>query len=266
MTTKIAISGVLGRMGRTLVEATLARQDCQLSAGTERASNEMVGKTLSSVTGWPSEVVITDRLADADFDVLIDFSTVENTLANLDYCAAHHKKMVIGTTGFSAKQIETITRAGDSTALVFSPNMSIGVNTTFALLAQAAKTLAGKDYDVEILEMHHRYKVDAPSGTALKMGEIIAKNSGLDPQKSKVFCRQGQCGARTNGEIGYQTLRGGDVVGEHTAMFITQGERIEITHKSTSRMTYAKGATQAAVWLANKEYGCFNMQDVLENV
>ncbi len=188
----------------------------------------------------------------------------EVTLQNLAFCAANGKKMVIGTTGLNESQKEELKQAAEKTALVFAPNMSVGVNLCFKLLEIAAKAL-GDDggYDIEVIEAHHRHKVDAPSGTALRMGEVVADALGRDLKTCAVYGRQGQTGARPAKEIGFETIRAGDVVGDHTVLFATEGERIEITHKASSRMTFAKGAVRAAGWLGDKQTGLYDMQDVL---
>jgi len=197
-----------------------------------------------------------------DFDVLIDFTEPKATLANLAQCAVKGKAMVSGTTGLSEIERNELKSFGEVMPLVFASNMSVGVNLCFKLLAEAAKAL-GEDYDVEIIEAHHHHKVDSPSGTALSMGEVVADALGRDLRQCAVYGREGQIGARTKEEIGFVTIRAGDVVGDHTVLFATEGERIEITHKASSRMTFAKGAVRAAGWLAGKENGLYDMPDVL---
>ena len=197
-----------------------------------------------------------------DFDVLIDFTSPQTTLANLAFCAEHGKKIVIGTTGLNDAEKAELESYADRVAIMFAPNMSVGVNVCLKLLEMAASVL-GDDYDVEVIETHHRHKVDAPSGTALRMGEAVADALGRDLKECAVYGREGQTGARTQKEIGFETIRAGDVVGDHTVLFANEGERIEITHKASSRMTFAKGAVRACGWLAEKEVGLFDMQDVL---
>ena len=198
-----------------------------------------------------------------DFDVLIDFTAPQVTLGNLAFCAEYGKRIVIGTTGMSDDELAQLDSYRDKVAMVFAPNMSVGVNLTLKLLETAAKALGDEGYDIEVIESHHRHKVDSPSGTAIKMGEVIADSLGRTLKEHGVFERVGQCGPRSDKEIGFATVRAGDIVGEHTVMFATEGERIEITHKASSRMTFAKGAVRAARWVAGKESGRYDMQDVL---
>ncbi|WP_307987486.1 4-hydroxy-tetrahydrodipicolinate reductase, partial [uncultured Pseudomonas sp.] len=199
----------------------------------------------------------------ADFDVLIDFTLPEVMLANLAVCRKLGKAMVIGTTGLNAEQKQLLVEAGQDIAIVFASNFSVGVNLSFKLLDMAARVM-GEDADIEIIEAHHRHKVDAPSGTAMRMGEVIADALGRDLQKVAVYGREGHTGARERETIGFATVRGGDVVGDHTVLFATEGERLEITHKASSRMTFAKGAVRAALWLQGREPGLYDMQDVLD--
>jgi 4-hydroxy-tetrahydrodipicolinate reductase len=198
-----------------------------------------------------------------DFDVLIDFSIIEATLANIEICCKYNKKIVIGTTGFSAEQKQLIKDAAKKIAIVFAPNMSVGVNLCFKLLETAAKVM-GDDVDIEIIEAHHRHKVEAPSGTALGMGEVIAKALGRDLDECAVYGREGKTGERQRQTIGFETIRAGDIVGEHTVMFADIGERVEITHKASSRATFANGAVRASIWLEQHKTGLYDMQDVLE--
>jgi 4-hydroxy-tetrahydrodipicolinate reductase len=264
MTQKIAIAGASGRMGRMLIEALLAAPDLALGAALDRAGSPDLGRDAGEFLGRRTGVAI-----DADFaalrgcDVLIDFTRPEGTPAHLAACVAQGVKLVLGTTGFDDAGKAAIRAAAQKTAIVFAPNMSVGVNATFKLLQVAARILAG-GYDIEIIEAHHRHKVDAPSGTALKMGEVIAEALGQRLDDLAVYAREGHTGERRPGSIGFAAIRGGDIVGDHTVLFAGTGERIEITHKSTSRMGYALGSLRAARFLADKRAGLFDMNDVLD--
>jgi len=261
---KIAIAGAGGRMGRTLIAACELNENCQLSVATERADSDLIGNDAGIVAGISKQnVKISNSLDASDFDVLIDFTHPTITTQHIDYCLKHSKKLVIGTTGCDESLISKIQKAGDSIALFYAPNMSVGVNLCFQLLQTAAKVL-GDDVDIEIIEAHHRHKVDAPSGTAIKMGEVIAEALGRDLNQCAVYCREGQTGARDGKTIGFQSIRAGDIVGEHTVIFAAEGERIEITHRASSRMNFANGAIRAVNWLANKNKGLFSMADVLD--
>jgi 4-hydroxy-tetrahydrodipicolinate reductase len=249
-------------MGQMLIEATLAAPDLQLVAALDRADSPALGRDAAEFMGRVTGVKITaDLAALAAAEVLIDFTRPEATLAHLTACSAHGVKLVIGTTGFDASGRAAIAAAAERVAIVFAPNMSVGVNAALKLLDQAARILAG--YDVEILEMHHRDKVDAPSGTALKMGEVIAGAQGVNLDEVAVWERHGHTGERKPGSIGFATLRGGDVVGDHTVIFAAPGERIEVSHKSSSRLGYAMGSLRAARFLAAHERGLYDMADVL---
>lgn len=264
--TRIAIVGVAGRMGRTLVNAVEQDAEATLAGGIVEPDSSLAGADIGELAGVGKRgVVAVDSLASIvdDFDVLIDFTAPSVTLANLAFCAEHGKRIVIGTTGMSDDELAQLDSYRDKVAMVFAPNMSVGVNLTLKLLETAAKALGDEGYDIEVIESHHRHKVDAPSGTAIKMGEVIADSLGRNLKEHGVFERVGQCGPRTDKEIGFATVRAGDIVGEHTVMFATEGERIEITHKASSRMTFAKGAVRAARWVAGKESGRYDMQDVL---
>jgi len=264
--TNVAIHGAGGRMGHALLEAAAQHPEIRLIAALERKDSELIGKDAGQVVGTKKlGVEIThDLQAVVDkIDVLVDFTRPQVSLNALDLCAEAKKKIVIGTTGFSEEQKKKILSAADKTAVVFAPNMSVGVNLCFKLLDVAARVL-GDDVDVEIIEAHHRLKVDAPSGTALRMGEVVAEALGRNLQKDAVYGRQGQTGERQRKTIGFSTIRGGDIVGEHTVMFAGLGERVEISHKSNSRMTYANGAMRAALWLMKQTSGLYDMQDVLE--
>jgi len=262
---RIAITGAAGRMGKTLIEACQQTENCGLSAAIERPGISLIGADAGELAGVGTlNVTLVDDIASVvdDFDTLIDFTSIESTLHNLQICKENKKHIIIGTTGFSDEQKLLIQQAAEETAVVFAPNMSVGVNLCLKLLEMAASVL-NEDYDIEIIEAHHRHKVDAPSGTALRMGEVIADTLGRDLKECAVYGREGHTGARDPKSIGFETIRAGDVVGDHTVMFATEGERVEITHKASSRMTFAKGAMRAAQWLQNKDKGLYDMQDVL---
>jgi len=261
---KVAVAGASGRMGKMLIEAIAAADDMQLAGALDIAGSPALGTDAAAFLGKPSGVLIESdfsrALADADF--LIDFTRPEGTLQHLAYCAAHGIKMIIGTTGFDDAGKAAIQSAAEKIAIVFAPNMSVGVNVTLKLLEMAAKSFA-QGYDIEIVEAHHRHKVDAPSGTALKMGEVIADALGRDLNEVGVFAREGVTGERDPSSIGFATIRGGDIVGDHTVLFAGIGERVEISHKSSSRVTYAHGSLRAARYLQDKPSGLFDMYDVL---
>jgi len=264
--TRIAIVGVAGRMGRTLVNAVEQQADASLAGGIVEPGSSLAGVDIGELAGVGKRGVAAVDSLDAimdDFDVLIDFTAPQVTLANLAFCAEHGKCIVIGTTGMNDEELAELDSYRDKVAMVFAPNMSVGVNLTLKLLETAAKALGDEGYDIEVIESHHRHKVDAPSGTAIKMGEVVAESLGRTLKEHGVFERVGQCGPRTDKEIGFATVRAGDIVGEHTVMFATEGERIEITHKASSRMTFAKGAVRAARWVAAQPHGRYDMQDVL---
>lgn len=261
---KIAIAGASGRMGRMLVEAVLAADDLALAGALDIASSPALGQDAAAFLGRTSQVLIT-----ADFDaglsgadVLIDFTRPEGTLAHLEACRRHGVKAVIGTTGFTDAQESQISAHAQHLALVVAPNMSVGVNVVLKLLDMAARAL-NQGYDIEVIEAHHRHKVDAPSGTALKMGEVLANALGRDLAQCGVYTREGVTGERDPSTIGFATIRGGDIVGDHTVLFAGTGERIEISHKSSSRAGYAQGSLRAARYLAGKPSGLFDMEDVL---
>ena len=260
----IAVAGSSGRMGRALLTAVMKDSDLHLQAALEMAGNPYLDKNVGELTGVPDSIVVTDNFSAVlpGCDVLIDFTRPEGTIEHLSVCRAEGVKMVIGTTGFSVEQKELLKVASKDIALVVAPNMSVGVNLTFKLLDIAAKVL-GEGYDVEIIEAHHRHKIDAPSGTALHMGEIVAQATGNNLSEVAVYGREGVTGERLSKTIGFATIRGGDIVGDHTAMFAGTGERIEISHKANSRATFTIGALRAARFLAGKNKGLFDMQDVL---
>ncbi len=263
--TKIAITGAAGRMGRILFEAVQQNESTTATAAIERSGSSVIGFDAGELAGIGKlGINIVDDLHSVtnDFDVLIDFTRPEVTLANLEICRKAGKKMVIGTTGFTEEQKQQIRDAAKDIAVVFAPNMSVGVNLCLKLLDMAARVMG--DYtDIEVIEAHHRHKVDAPSGTALKMGEVVAEALGRDLKDCAVYGREGNTGERDRHTIGFETIRAGDIVGEHTVMFADIGERVEITHKASSRMTFAKGAVRAANWLTQHNTGLFDMQDVL---
>ncbi len=260
----IAVAGASGRMGKMLVEAIGKAPDVRLSGALDVAGSPALGTDAAAFLGRPAGVAIESDIATAlaGARCLIDFTRPEGTLAHLAYCAEHGIAMVIGTTGFDDAGKAAIRAAAGKTAIVFAPNMSVGVNVTLKLLEMAAKSFA-EGYDIEIIEAHHRHKVDAPSGTALKMGEVIADALGRDLKECAVYGREGVTGERDPSTIGFATIRGGDIVGDHTVLFAGDGERIEISHKSSSRVTYAHGALRAARFLADKQTGLYDMQDVL---
>jgi 4-hydroxy-tetrahydrodipicolinate reductase len=261
---KIAIAGAGGRMGRMLIEAIVQADDATLAGALDIAGAPGLGTDAAAFLGQPAGVAIESDLGRglAGAAYLIDFTRPEGTLKHLEYCAAHGIKMIIGTTGFDADGKAAIAAAAEKTAIVFAPNMSVGVNVTMKLLEMAAKSFA-EGYDIEIIEAHHRHKVDAPSGTALKMGEVIAGALGRDLKEVGVYAREGVTGERDPSSIGFATIRGGDIVGDHTVLFAGIGERIEISHKSSSRVTYAHGSLRAARFLTDKSSGLYDMQDVL---
>jgi 4-hydroxy-tetrahydrodipicolinate reductase len=263
-TIKFAVAGAGGRMGKTLIEAILNHDGCELAGAFDQPGSTSIGRDAGDFMGANTGVLVTDNPQDAlkNAQVLIDFTRPEGTLKHLEICEKLRVKSVIGTTGFEPKQLEQIRKFSEQTALVWSPNMAVGVNATFKLLEVAAKILA-QGYDIEIIEAHHSKKVDAPSGTALRMGEVVAQALANDLADVGVFAREGITGERKTGTIGFSTIRGGDIVGDHTVLFAGAGERIEITHKSSSRMTYAQGSIRAARYLLDKEKGFYDMQDVL---
>ena len=261
---KIAIAGSTGRMGRMLIEAVLSAEDAQLGAALEQPGNPHLGKDAGELFGAACGVRVSDDVerSVAACDVLIDFTRPEGTLKHLAACRSLGKGLVIGTTGFTADGKAAIAAAARDIGIVFAPNMSVGVNVVFKLLDMAARSFAG--YDVEIVEAHHKHKVDAPSGTALRMGEIVAQALGRDLKKDAIFGREGVTGERKPETIGFSTIRGGDIVGDHTVMFIGAGERVEITHRSSSRANYAQGALRAARFLQGRGPGLYDMWDVLQ--
>ena len=261
---KIAVVGATGRMGRMVIEAVLKDDVAELTAAIDLPGNPMIGKPVGELVGMPCEVrVSSDAEAGiASADCLIDFTRPEGTLEHLAICRRHRVAMVIGTTGLDDEGRQTVADAAKEIPVVFAPNMSVGCNVAFKLLDVASRILA-QGYDVEIVEAHHRLKVDAPSGTALRMGEVVAAALGRDLRQCAVYGREGVTGERDPSTIGFATIRGGDIVGDHTVMYCGIGERVEISHKAGSRMPYALGSLRAARFLAGKENGLFDMQDVL---
>jgi len=263
---RIAIVGAPGRMGRNLIQAAQQAEGVALGAALARSGSSLLGVDAGELAGiGKTGVIVTDNLLQVvnDFDVLIDFTRPEGTLAYLAFCRAHKKAMVIGTTGFDEAGKEAIRVAAEEIGIVFAANFSVGVNLVLNLLQQAAKVMG--DYaDIEIVEAHHRHKVDAPSGTALAMGEAIADAMSWKLDEHAVYAREGHTGERKAQTIGFATVRAGDIVGEHTAMFADIGERVEITHKASSRMTFANGAVKAASWLKDKKSGLYDMRNVLD--
>jgi 4-hydroxy-tetrahydrodipicolinate reductase len=265
MTVNIGITGAAGRMGRTLIEAIAANEALALTAAVEHPDSSLVGTDAGELSGMGKNgVTVAARLADviADVDVIIDFTIPDATLANAKLCAEHGKAIVIGTTGFSAQQEAELASCAERTRLCKASNFSTGVNLCFKLLDMAARVM-GDDVDIEVVEAHHRHKIDAPSGTALSMGGVVANALGRDLAEVAVYGREGQTGERDRDTIGFATVRAGDIVGDHTVMFCAEGERVEITHKASSRMSFARGAVRAAAWLAEREPGLYDMQDVL---
>jgi len=264
--TKIAITGAGGRMGQALIEAIINSQSTELVAAIESPQSSRLGLDVGVLLGHEKiNVAVIDDFASVvnTADTLIDFTRPDVTLANIELCRKAGCKMVIGTTGFTSEQRQQIVEASQDIAIVFAPNMSVGVNLCFKLLDIAAGVM-GDDVDIEIIEAHHRHKVDSPSGTAIRMGEVIAESLGRNLAECAVYGREGHTGERDRKTIGFETIRAGDIVGDHTVMFAGIGERVEITHKASSRMTFANGAVRAAQWLDSREKGLFDMQDVLD--
>lgn len=263
--TRVAIVGAAGRMGRNLIQAVYDAEDKELGAAIERPDSSLVGSDAGELAGVGKlGVNLVDSLEQVldDFDVLIDFTAPVATMKHVDICRNAGKSMVIGTTGLSEEEKTKLKEAAADIGIMFAPNMSVGVNLCFKLLDMAARVL-GDDVDIEVIEAHHRHKVDAPSGTALRMGEVVADALGRDLSECAVYGREGITGERDRKTIGFETIRAGDVVGDHTVLFAAMGERVEITHKASSRMTFANGAVRAAGWIMDKGKGLYDMQDVL---
>jgi 4-hydroxy-tetrahydrodipicolinate reductase len=262
---RIAVVGASGRMGLCLIRAAVLAEKTALVVAVSRPGSDAIGKDAGDLAGIQAlDVKVVDDLVSVidQFDVLIDFTRPDASMAFIESCRQAGKKIVIGTTGYSDTQKAVIAEAAKDVAIVLAPNMSVGVNLALKLLEMTAKVMG--DYtDIEVIEAHHRHKVDAPSGTALRMGEVIANALGRDLKDCAIYGREGNTGERDRKTIGFSTIRAGDIVGEHTVMFADEGERVEITHKATSRMTFANGAIRAAVWLKDKTNGLYDMQDVL---
>ncbi|MFZ0488547.1 MAG: 4-hydroxy-tetrahydrodipicolinate reductase [Arenicellales bacterium] len=259
---RVGIAGVNGRMGKALVQACQARDDMRLVSATVRPGSDLVGTDAGQIAGITALGVLAREALDEDLDVVVDFTLPESTLANVQWCTTYGKGIVIGTTGFEPEQRSRIEVAAAEIPIVLAPNMSVGVNLCFRLSEVAARAV-GSSSDIEIIEAHHRDKADAPSGTALKLGEKVAGALGRRLEDVAVYGRHGHTGPRPRDAIGFATVRGGDIVGEHTVLFASEGERIEITHKATSRLNFAHGALRAAEWLAGRDAGLYDMQDVL---
>lgn len=262
---RVAIAGCSGRMGKSLIQAAQNDKDIKVTAATVSPSSKDKNRDIGLIAGIePLQIKSSDNLKSIieHFDILIDFTNPVATLEHLKICAQHHKRLVIGTTGLTQEQEIALKKMSSTIPLVFAPNMSIGINLCFGLLKQAAHVL-GDTVDIEIIEAHHRHKLDAPSGTALKMGEIIASTLGRDLTTVSSYGRQGMDNPRKRETIGFSSIRGGDIVGEHTVIFAGEGERLEITHRASQRHIFAQGAIKAAKWLASKEKGFYTMQDVV---
>ena len=261
---RVCVAGASGRMGHMLIDALRDSGDCVLTGALDIDASPAIGQDAGAYAGQPSGVTITSDVAGglAHADCLIDFTRPEGTMAHVHACVAQGVNLVIGTTGFSDEQKAEIAQAAKRIAIVMAPNMSVGVNVTLKLLEMAAKALS-TGYDIEIIEAHHRHKVDAPSGTALKMGEVIAQAQGRDLKDCAVYAREGVTGERDPSSIGFAAIRGGDIVGDHTVMFAGIGERIEISHKSSNRAGYAQGSLHAVRFLGGKSSGLYDMFDVL---
>lgn len=259
---RIGVAGVNGRMGKALVQACQGREGMRLAAATVRRSSGLVGTDAGQIAGIPAVGVPAQETFEKDLDVVIDFTAPEAALASVQWCRQSARRIVIGTTGFDLDQRSKIEAAAVDIPIVLAPNMSVGVNLCFRLVEIAARAV-GESSDIEIIEAHHRHKADAPSGTALRMGEKIAGVLGRSLDEVAVYERHGHTGPRPPGAVGFATVRAGDIIGEHTALFASEGERIEITHKATSRLNFAHGALRAAAWLAVRDPGLYDMQDVL---
>ncbi len=265
MTTRIAVCGAAGRMGRTIIETCFETENVDVTAAIEHSGSKHLGEDCGVLAGIGANgVKIVSDISTVldDFDVIIDFTLPDATINNVQQCVSAGKSMVIGTTGLNDEQKETISDASKYIGIVYAPNMSIGVNLCFKLVELAAGII-GEQSDIEIIEAHHRMKKDAPSGTAVRLGEIIADRLGRDLKECAVYGREGNTGERDRNTIGFETIRAGDIVGDHTVLFASQGERVEITHKASSRRTFSSGAVLAADWILSKKSGLFDMQDVL---
>ena len=265
---KIVVAGGAGRMGRQLIQAIAEREDVSLAGVTEQSGSPHIGMDAGLLTGNETagvNVVAGIEEVDSAFDTIVDFTAPANTRSLLNYAGDHGVRMVIGTTGLDDNDQQLIKQTAEKTSVVYAANYSVGVTLSLELLAHAAKAL-GSLYNVEIIEAHHKHKVDAPSGTALAMGHVVAEASGKDFNECAVFAREGITGARDEQTIGFSTIRAGEIIGEHTVLFCGQGEQLEITHKATDRMTFARGAIRAAAWIATQPNGLFDMSDVVRPV
>lgn len=260
----VAVAGALGRMGKAIIQALIENSaELRLSGAFSRQATSLIGADLGELVGAEKQGVgLSKAIEQMEFDLLIDFSEVQSSLANLKYCVENGKAIVIGTTGFDARQTEHIVAAAASIPVILAANTSVGMNLCFHLVQQMAKVLAD-DADIEIIETHHRNKIDAPSGSALRLGQEIATTLGRDLSSCAVYGREGIGAPREPDTIGFATIRGGDVAGDHTVLFASEGERVELTHRASSRMTFANGAVRAAHWLLDKPAGFYDMQDVL---
>lgn len=266
MAINIAINGAAGRMGRCLIQAVAETEGLRLSAAIDRPESSLIGVDAGELAGVGKLGVMLSadlELATQQSDVIIDFTIPEATMALLPLCAKNQCRPVIGTTGFDETQKQIIQQTADQIASLLAPNMSVGVNLSLKLIDMATRVL-GDSVDIEIIEAHHRHKVDAPSGTALRMGEVVAEALGRDLKECAIYGREGRTGERDRNTIGFATVRAGDIVGDHTVLFAAEGERVEITHKASSRMTFAYGAMRASKWLMQQQTGLFDMQDVLD--
>lgn len=263
---KVAINGAAGRMGKTLIEAVSLNEGAELVAAVEYSGSSLLGADAGELAGiGRNGVILTDKIDEviAGCDVLIDFSTPQSTLHNAKVCVQAGKSIVIGTTGFSQEELVELKALLAKTSSVMAANYSVGVNLCFKLTELASRVL-GESSDIEIIEAHHRHKVDAPSGTALRLGEVVADTLGRNLGDVAVYGREGQTGARDQKTIGFATVRGGDIVGDHTVLYADEGERVEITHKASSRMSFASGAVRASIWAVEQSAGLYDMQDVLD--
>ncbi len=259
----IAVIGAGGRMGGAIIRAIQSDAAVSLSCALERPESDALGQDAGVLAGTGAlGITVVDNPQEQEFDIMIDFSTPASTLLNIEFCKNAGRAIVIGTTGMNDEVLEKMREASEQIPVMFSANYSVGVNLTAKLLEMAAAVI-GNDTDIEIIEAHHKHKVDAPSGTALLLGNAIAGQLGKDLSRDGVFCREGIIGEREPGSIGFSTIRGGDIAGEHTVMFIGESERIEITHRATDRKIFANGAVRAAKWLSNQSAGLYDMNDVL---
>ncbi len=260
---KIAVIGAAGRMGGAIIRALSSEQELELSCALERAECPVLGEDSGTISGiGENGVIIVDNPEAQAFDTMIDFSTPASTLLNLEFCRNQGRAIIIGTTGMDEDALEMMRQASQQIPVMFSANYSVGVNLMAKLLKLAASVI-GEQTDIEIIEAHHKHKVDAPSGTALLLGNAVAETMGKTLREDGVFCREGIIGEREQGSIGFSTIRGGDIAGEHTVMFIGEAERIEITHRATDRKIFANGAVRAAKWLSQQPAGLYDMNDVL---